>query len=196
MEPPTSTNPRINVILERLLPFSSTTSELRAKQIIFSQGDRSQSIFYLDVGMIKLSMNSKKGKEAVIALLPAPTFFGYEALESSQTSRATNAIAVSDVRIHRIRGKALFQLLSRDNGSCDIVVFSLMRLVTQLQTTLADHMLYSGDERLSRILTSLKKLKAAHKLNQRTSQEDLARMIGLTRQRVNILLKQLRRNGQ
>jgi CRP-like cAMP-binding protein len=46
------------------------------KQIIFSQGDAADAVFYIEKGQVTLSVVSQQGKEAVVALLEKGSFFG------------------------------------------------------------------------------------------------------------------------
>src|SRR6185437_28586 len=70
-----------------------TVVDLKKKQIVFSQGDAAESIFYIQRGKIKLTIISKSGKEAAIALLGEGNFLGEECIAGSQRRRMATAVA-------------------------------------------------------------------------------------------------------
>jgi CRP-like cAMP-binding protein len=70
----------------------------RKKQIIFSRGDRSDSIFYIEKGKVKLTVTAATGKEAFLALLGRGDLFGESCVASDRPTRFHTATAVTDVR--------------------------------------------------------------------------------------------------
>ncbi len=68
----------------------------RKRQVIFSQGDKCSSVLYLQTGVVKITVNSSAGKEAVIALLEPGDFFG-EGCISGQPLRVSTATAMGPV---------------------------------------------------------------------------------------------------
>jgi CRP-like cAMP-binding protein len=168
-----------------------------AKQlVIFSYGDRSDSIFYIDKGIIKLSVISEQGREAIIGLLSAGHLVGESCIASDQPARFHNAIALTPVRVIRIDRRVMIRLMRSGEDIGYSVVDYLLRRNFQTQEDLVNILLSSGEERLARVLlllTQTAKTKDEHvpKLTQQT----LANMIGTTRQRVNILMKRFRKSG-
>ena len=51
-------------------------SAYRKKQVVFAQGDPADAVFYLEQGQVKLTVVSKRGKSAVVAMLGPGSFFG------------------------------------------------------------------------------------------------------------------------
>ncbi|MCU1297418.1 MAG: transcriptional regulator, Crp/Fnr family [Acidobacteriaceae bacterium] len=192
MRPATPLNSEINLILERLPPPSSAAVTFRKGETIFSQGDPSDAIFYLESGLVKLTVNSPQGREAVLALFSAPALFGHEAVQVPTPLRSTNAFAKSEIRAIRINGPPLLRLILEDGASGNILVRSLLGLIAQLQEDFADQLLYRGGQRLTRLLASLQELHGSGSPAPQISQEELGSMIGLTRQRVNKLLRRIR----
>ncbi|MCU1298067.1 MAG: transcriptional regulator, Crp/Fnr family [Acidobacteriaceae bacterium] len=192
MRPAIPLNSEINLILERLPPPSSAAVRFRIGEAIFSQGDPSDAILYLESGLVKLTVNSTEGREAVLALISAPALFGHESVQVPAPLRSTNAIAKSEVRAIQIDGPPLLRLILEDGASGNILIRSLLGLMAELQEDFADQLLYRGEHRLTRLLASLEELRDNGSPAPRISQEELGSMIGLTRQRVNKLLKRIR----
>jgi len=133
----------------------------RRNQTIFSKGDPSDSIFYIQKGSVKLTVTSRQGKEAVLAVL------------------------------------AMLRLLHKDEDVCDAVISSLTRLKTTIIGNLGDNLLYSSEERLARALLWIAELyeQPERRPFPKLSQQDLANMIGTTRQRVNFFLRRFQKSG-
>src|SRR5579859_4579344 len=70
-----------------------TVQQYRAKEAIFSQGDCADAVFYIQEGKVRLSVLSKQGKEATIALLGAGDFLGEGCIASDQPLRLATATA-------------------------------------------------------------------------------------------------------
>jgi CRP/FNR family transcriptional regulator, cyclic AMP receptor protein len=192
MRPAIPLNSEIDLILERLPPPSTAAVRFEKGETIFSQGDQSDAILYLESGLVKLTVNSTEGREAVLALISAPALFGHESVQVPAPLRSTNAIAKSEVRAIRIDGPPLLRLILEDGASGNILIRSLLGLMAELQEDFADQLLYRGEHRLTRLLASLEELRGNGAPAPRISQEELGSMIGLTRQRVNKLLKRIR----
>ena len=68
---------------------------LKAKHVLFSQGSPADAIFYLQRGTAKLTVISKTGKEATIALLSAGEFVGEESITTVHGLRLATATALT-----------------------------------------------------------------------------------------------------
>ena len=90
-----------------------SVASYRRNQAIFSQGDPADAVFYVQKGRVKLTVVSKQGKEAIVALLSADEFFG-EGCLAGQPLRISTATADEDTTVLRIRKKAMVRLLHTD----------------------------------------------------------------------------------
>lgn len=184
------------VLLNCLAKVGKTTPFLK-RQVIFSIGDRSDALFLLQAGSVKLTVASCEGTEAVTSVLERGHFFGEEALDPRWLPRSTNAIALSNVRVARIEREIILRELLTNPDVCAAIISHLVRQVASLRQELADTLLYNSEQRLARALLSLLQLgepddpQAVPNL----SQQDLADMIGATRQRVNALMQRFRELG-
>lgn len=169
----------------------------RKRQMIFAAGDRSESIFFIDNGAVKLTVGSTQGKEAVTAVLDGKQFFGEEALVDRRFPRSTNAIALTDVQLTPIERDDMLRLLFTNKELFSSFLSTLVGVITHLNEELADSLLYNSEQRLVRALLSVARLNEGEEFRRLPpiSQQDLASMIGTSRQRVNALMQRFKKLG-
>ena len=176
---------------------SRKAKDYRAGETIFSQGETANSVMYVQGGGIKLSVTSKGGKQAVVAILGPGDFFGEGAL-AGQTVRMGNATAVSRSSVLVIdKGEMLKTLHEQHELSDRFIAFMLARNV-RIEEDLIDQLFNSSEKRLARTLLLLArygKEDQAHGVLPKVSQEMLAEMIGTTRGRVNFFMNKFRKLG-
>jgi CRP/FNR family transcriptional regulator, cyclic AMP receptor protein len=169
----------------------------RKKQIIFSEGDRSDAIFFIEHGIVKLTVTSDQGKEAVIGVFDGGHLFGESCLAPDQPVRFHNAIALTDMRVAKIDRQVIIRSLRGGGERCYRLVTYLLRRNVKIQEDLVNNLLYPSEVRLLRVLLSLTNSLECDKTEYfpKLSQQTLAEMIGITRQRVNVLMKNLKSSG-
>src|ERR1051325_10082765 len=168
----------------------------RRGQVVFSQGDASRDVRYLQKGGIKLSVISRTGKEAVVAMLGPGDFFGEGAL-AGQLIRIETATAVVASRVLSIEKSAMIRLLHDEPAfSNRFISFMLIRNM-RIEADLVDQLFNSSEKRLARTLLLLARYGQANPDQHlpRISQETLAEMIGATRARVNFFMNKFRKLG-
>ena len=166
--------------------------------VIFAQGDPSDAVFYIQAGRARLSVLSKRGKEATIALLGEGDFMGEDGITSDQPQRVAFATAVTDCRLLRIDKEAMLHVLHREHAFSDLFVAYLVGRYNQTQADLVDQLFNSAEKRLARTLLLLARFgKEGRSENviPKISQETLAEMVGTTRARVNFFMNRFRKMG-
>jgi CRP/FNR family cyclic AMP-dependent transcriptional regulator len=164
---------------------------------IFSQGDPANAVFYIQNGKVKLTVVSMNGKEAVIAHLPATSFFG-EASLAADPLRASSAYALQSSTIVRIEKTLMLELLHREPEFAKQFLEHLLSRNKRLQADLIDHLFNSSEKRLARLLMLMANFGQESKpipVIAKISQETLAEMIGTTRSRVSFFLNRFRDLG-
>lgn len=164
-------------------------------QIIFAQGDSSDSIFYIESGAVKLTVASSLGKEAFIGLLTGGEFLGESCLASANPVRFHTATAVTHLRLLKIDRSSMLHTFRTNPDFASAFTSYLVQRNEQIQQNLADSLLSSTEERLAQVLSHLKSLGTGH-LAPVLTQQELANMVGASRQRVSVLMQRLRRSGQ
>jgi CRP-like cAMP-binding protein len=168
--------------------------DFQMKQIIFSEGEPSDSIFYIEKGAVKLTVTSRKGKEAIIGVFSRGDLFGESCIASDQPVRFHNAIAVTKTRAIKIDRSIIVRALLGGGHVCFAFVTYLLGRNTRIQQELVNNLMDSSEERLARVLVSLAQ-PGKFDVPAKVTQQTLAEMIGATRQRVNVLMKRFRTLG-
>jgi CRP/FNR family transcriptional regulator, cyclic AMP receptor protein len=169
----------------------------RKKQILFSQGDVADSVFYIQAGRVKLSVVSQRGKEAVIALMDAGSFFG-EGCLAGKLVRLTSATVVDESTIVRIDKQVMIHVLENEPTFSSMFLEYILARNLRIQEDLVDQLFNSSEKRLARILLLLAHFGKEGKpepVIAKVSQEMLAEMIGTTRSRVNFFMNKFRKLG-
>ncbi len=167
------------------------------KQLIFAQGDKADAVFYVQKGKVRLTVVSKAGKEATLAIVSERHFFGEGAL-AGQVLRMGTAAAMNDCEILRIERKAMMDALHRENSLSDMFVGYLLARNIRYQEDLVDQLFNSSEKRLARVLILLAhfgKEGIPETVIPKISQETLAAMVGTTRSRVSFFMNRFRKMG-
>ena len=167
------------------------------KQGIFTQGDAADAVFYIQKGKVRLTVVSKIGKEATIAILSDGNFFGEGSL-AGQAFRMGSAVAMTDCQLLRIEKKAMMGALHREHAFSDMFVAYLLARNIRYEEDLVDQLFNSSEKRLARVLLMLAhfgKEGVPETVVPKISQETLAEMVGTTRSRVSFFMNRFRKLG-
>jgi CRP/FNR family transcriptional regulator, cyclic AMP receptor protein len=164
---------------------------------IYSQGDPSQTVLYIQQGSVKLSVLSPAGKEAIVGVLSAGDFLGEGAL-AGQPVRLATATAMTESRIRVIPKEQMIRLLHRQSALSDRFIAHMLARNTRLEEDLVDQLFNASERRLARTLLLLArygKPDGPRLVLPKISQEVLAEMVGTTRSRVNFFMNKFRKLG-
>lgn len=170
---------------------------VRKKQRVYAQGAPCDALFYIQRGKVKLTVVSKAGKEATIAILNPGDFFGEGGL-AGQLRRIGSADAMEDCELMRIDRAAMLLALHRENKLSDMFVAYLLSRNVRYEADLVDQLFNSSEKRLARILLLLAnfgKEGTPQRAIPKISQETLAEMVGTTRSRVSFFMNRFRKLG-
>jgi len=186
------------VTLLQLAGAVAVVHDYRAKETIFSQGGRADVLCYLNRGLAKLTVVSKEGKEAVIAILPTGSFFGEESL-AGQNIHVKGAAALTDCSVMLFKKEKVLSTIRRHPDFAEFFIIYLLQRNSRTEEDLIDQLFNSSEKRLARTLVLLAHFTPdearAEAVVPNVSQETLARMIGTTRSRVNFFMNKFRRLG-
>jgi CRP-like cAMP-binding protein len=168
----------------------------RGEQVVFLQGDPANDIKYIQKGAIKLSVLSRIGKEAVVAMLAPGDFFG-EGVLAGQSVRIGTATAVVATSVLSIEKGAMVRLLHEVPAFSDRFISYMLARNIRIEADLVDQLFNSSEKRLARTLLLLARYGQANpqRALPKISQETLAEMIGSTRSRVNFFMNKFRKLG-
>jgi CRP/FNR family transcriptional regulator, cyclic AMP receptor protein len=171
--------------------------QFRKKQVIFSQGDAANAVYFIQKGKVRLSVVSKHGKEATLALMGAGDFVGEECVAASQPLRFTTATAISDGALLVIKKRTMLALL-KEHAFSDVFVSFLLARNARFQEDLTDQLFNSSEKRLARVLLQLSQIGKdgpPENVVPKITQEMLAEMVGTTRARVSFFMNRFRKMG-
>jgi CRP/FNR family cyclic AMP-dependent transcriptional regulator len=177
--------------------FSKTIAEYSRDESIFTQGDVCDHVMYIQSGGVKLSVLSKTGREAVVAMLGPGDFFG-EGCLAGQPIRIGSATAITPSVILLIDKARMVRLLHKQASMSDRFITHMLARNIRIEEDLVDQLFNSSEKRLARTLLLLARYGKQDKparLVPKISQETLAEMIGTTRSRVNFFLNKFKRLG-
>ena len=172
-------------------------SKYQENQIVYAQGDPADSVFYIHTGQVKVTVVSKLGKEAVVAIRGPDEFCGEGALNGSPLRLAT-ATTISSCEIIRLETQTIVRLLHENQEFADYFLAHLLTRTARVEADLVDQLFNSSEMRLARALLLLANYGNDFGLEPiaiKVNQETLAGMIGTTRSRVNFFMNKFRKLG-
>jgi len=175
-----------------------TSREYKNKQPIFAQGDAADAMFYVETGNVKLTVLSKRGKKAVIAIFRQGDFFGEGCLGSPASLRMSTATAVQVSIIARVEKATIVRIIHDDPLFARLFIAHLLSRVVRIEEDLLDQLVNTSEKRLARTLLLLASFGTQSKPEPailKVSQGTLAEMIGTTRSRVSFFMNRFRKMG-
>jgi CRP/FNR family transcriptional regulator, cyclic AMP receptor protein len=166
------------------------------KHILFSQGSDADAVFYLQSGRAKLTVVSKRGKEATVTLLASGDFIGEEAIASAAKRRKATASATTQCLALRIDRNEMLRVLHEEHSFSDFFLKFMLGRSMRTQADLVDQLFNSSERRLARILLLMANYGRhgePEPLIPRITQQGLADMIGTTRSRVSFFMNRFRK---
>jgi CRP/FNR family transcriptional regulator, cyclic AMP receptor protein len=176
---------------------ATTVQDYRVGQAIYRQGAACDKVMYLKKGEVKLSVTSKTGREAIVAILGPGNFFGEGAL-AGQTVRIGSATAHTPSTVIAVQRTDMKRLLHEEHALSDGFITHLLTRNVRIEEDLIDQLFNSAEKRLARTLLLLARYGEEHQPQRvipRISEETLAEMVGTTRSRVNFFMNRFKKLG-
>jgi CRP-like cAMP-binding protein len=174
-----------------------TISKYRANQVVFSQGDPADSVFYVQEGKVKVTVLSEVGKEAIVAIHGKGDFFG-EGCLTGQPRRLATASAIMESAIMRLDKATITSAIQNEPAFSKLFMTYILTRNTRVEADLVDQLFNSSEKRLARALLLMANFGKEGKpepVIPNVSQEILAEIVGTTRSRVNHFMNKFRRLG-
>jgi CRP/FNR family transcriptional regulator, cyclic AMP receptor protein len=174
-----------------------TITTYPAASVIFAQGEAASQVMYLQEGSVKLSVLSKTGKGAIVAMLNAGQFFG-EGCLAGQSRRMASATAMGPTTVLVVEKAHMVEMLHNEPALSDHFRIHMLARNIRIEEDLIDQLFNSSEKRLARALLLMARygnedepLHVVHSV----SQETLAEMVGTTRSRINFFMNKFRDLG-
>jgi CRP/FNR family cyclic AMP-dependent transcriptional regulator len=175
-----------------------TTREYQDQQTIYSQGDVADAMFHIQRGNVKLTVRSRRGKKAVIAILGRGDIFGTGCLAEKQSLRMSGATTVHPSTISRVEKETIVRVINQNPAFSKLFIAYLLSRIVRIQEDLLAQLFDSSEGRLARVLLSLARV-GKHGKHERVipkiSQQTLAEIVGTTRSRVSHFMNKFRKLG-
>lgn len=175
-----------------------TERRYAAGKSVFSKGDPADALYIVEDGLVKLVSLSDKGTETIVNIFKQGNLFGELLL--SEDKRSFSAVAATDARVTAIPRRNLLEILS----TVPAVSFNFIRLLSmrlaRVERTFAGFGHTWSYHRLAKVLLELAaehgtKAEGGTLIAMRVTHEDLANLIGTTRETVTNQLGRFRREG-
>ena len=170
----------------------------KAKHVLFSQGSPADAVFYIHSGRAKLTVVSKRGKEATVTLLAAGDFVGEESTSEPCRLHSATACAITACVVLKIDSAEMLRIMHAEHEFSDLFLKFMVARSIRIQADLVDQLFNSSERRLARILLLMAEYGQPGEptaLIAPITQETLAEMIGTTRSRVSFFMNRFRRLG-
>lgn len=174
-----------------------TVLKLAKHKVVYAQGDRAETVYFIQKGRVKRNVVSPTGKEAVVAILEAGQFFGEGCLDG-QTARSATASTLSEATIVAITKPAMITALRNEPEFNEHFIAWLLHRKARLEEGLIDQLFNFSEHRLARLLLILAHVDSDDTIEPveiDIDQATLAEMIGTTRSRVSHFMNKFRRLG-
>jgi CRP-like cAMP-binding protein len=165
--------------------------------VVFAQGAQASSVFHIQHGGVKLSVLSRRGREAIVAMLAPGDFFG-EGCLAGQLLRMSTATALVPTTVLRIHKRDMMRTLHEQSALSNRFIAHMLARNIRIEEDLVDQLFNSSEKRLARTLLLLARYgdeRTPHRVLPQLSQETLAEMVGTTRSRVNVFMNKFRKLG-
>jgi len=183
-------------VLRKKFRAGMTVRSYRDKEVVFSQGDSADAIFYIQSGTVKLTAVSTRRKKAIIGFLQRGSFFG-EGCLAGRSPRICTARSIGQSNIIRLRKDSTVQRLKRDPQFTTLFVAYLLSRIVRIEEDLVDQFFNFSERRLARVLLLFGQISKESKPEYplKVSQATLAEMVGTTRARVSKFMNAFRKKG-
>jgi CRP/FNR family cyclic AMP-dependent transcriptional regulator len=194
---PERTDSQVAVLLRAITTGKSTINPAKGT-LIFSQGETSDAVYFIESGKVKISVVSPRGREAVLVILGTSDFFG-EGCLVGQPLRISTAIALETSTLFRVEKDAMLRALANQRTLSEKFIASLLVRNINLEEDLCDQLFNHSERRLARVLLKLARMRQPDTFPEKgiplLSHETLAEMVGTTRSRITYFMNKFRKMG-
>src|ERR1700676_2783376 len=184
-----------HAVLRKKFRSGMTFRNYRDKEVVFSQGDPADSVFYVESGTVKLTVVTTR-KKAIIAILQRGSFIG-EGCLAGQSLRICTARSIGQSNLIRLQKESTVRTLKRDPQFATLFAGYLLTRVVRIEEDLIDQFFNFSERRLARVLLLFGDITKESKSDSplKVSQSTLAEMVGTTRARVSKFMNEFKKKG-
>ena len=193
---PERTEPQLQNAISKFVSRRNVLN-FRKNEMIFSQGDFVDALFYIQAGRVKLAVVIPSGKEATLSMYAANELVGLGCL-SFERRRLGTATALEPSELIRIDRDSWFKILREHPELFEVFLTHLSNRNIELQKDLCAQILDHSEKRLARVLLKLTQIGVEQRgsvVLPRISHDTLASMVGITRSRITYFMNCFRKRG-
>jgi CRP/FNR family cyclic AMP-dependent transcriptional regulator len=188
--------PSSSVLFKRIAQ-RTASRDYKHNEVVFHQGAKADAMYYLQSGNVKLVVEAKNGKKAVLAILRKGDLFG-EGCLGRESLRTCSAMAIQPSTLARVTRAAIVRIIQQEPAFAKLFIAYLVARIGRIEEDIVDQIFSSSEKRLARLLLLLANFGSQSRPEPvliKISQETLAEMIGTTRSRVSHFMNRFRKLG-
>lgn len=189
--------PLVSPALFKRIAQQTTTRDYKHNEVVFEQAAKADAMFYLQSGNVKLMVESKTGKKAVLAILRRGDLFG-EGCLGRKSLRTFSATAIQPCTLARMKRSTIVRIIQQEPAFAKLFIAYLVARIGRIEEDVVDQIFSSSEKRLARLLLLLANFGSRSEPDPvliKISQETLAEMVGTTRSRVSHFMNRFRKLG-
>lgn len=162
-----------------------------AGAIVVNEGDEAHGMFIVDTGALKVFVTEENGKEVTLSLLGPEDYFGELAL-LDEAPRSASVITVEKTTLLQISRAAFNEVIAANPACMQIIMRNLVGRIRELTDNVRALALIDVFGRISRVFDSMAEPEGEMRIiRRRMTQQDLANLVGASREMVNRILREL-----
>lgn len=173
----------------------------RKGEVVFREGEPAERLFLIERGRVKLSIGTPAGQDLLIGVLGRGQIFG-ELAVIDRGPRAMDARAMEDTTLYALDSDMFWTLLESRHALARRLLELMARRLRRADRTSQDLVFFDAPTRLARRLIELAEEHGeqvgegqAIRITVRVTQEEIAQMIGVTRESANRLIASFASRG-
>lgn len=162
--------------------------------IIFSEGDPTDSLYVILAGKIKITITDNDGKEIILSMMGSGEYFGEMALLDNEP-RSACAMTKEPTELMIFARNDFMKIFSSNPVAFNLLqgLIKRLRVANKKIESLALLDVYG---RIARLLTQMAQTEGERQIvRERLTHQEIANMIGSSREMVSIILKELTNGG-
>ncbi|HEX6691117.1 MAG TPA: cyclic nucleotide-binding domain-containing protein [Burkholderiales bacterium] len=174
------------VVTRRSLPRSTT---------VMASGDPTDSLYIVLSGRLKVMMSDAEGKEVILSILTAGEFFGEMGL-IDDAPRSASVVSIEPCELLAIAKRDFKKCLAENFDMAQAVMRGLVRRLRDADRKIGSLALLDVYGRVARLLLDMAENVDGEKIvTKRLPKQDIAKMIGASREMVSRVMKDLQMGG-
>ncbi len=173
----------------------AATKSFPKNAIIINEGDDTNSLYIIHSGKVKAFLSNEDGKEVILRIMKPSDYFG-ELSILDNAPRSASIMTMEPCKFSIISKDAFDKILDAHPEMARKLVAELTRMIRSLTDSVRNLALMDVYGRVARTLLDMADdIDGSMVINQKLTHQDIARMIGSSREMVSRIMKDLQKGG-